>query len=427
MACKRKATDQITSDYVKVSRPAEDEAVSVPVATATAPSAASTASTAATAAARIRPIIPFKSQDAAIKGIVDAVLLCEDTFAVGGKSEVKSLKLHYLDREGAEGVLKVLDMASNKDCASSEAVHELFAAADESLNGYDVEIAKVRRDHHIPAGRIVAVDGFDVQNILPEVQSSLFSDEEEPIEAQVSTCLCVCCVSSQLQALMLGLACGGNAMLVLLPLLSFSHPFTQLLTLNIDPEKGEPSTYVCKPDCAHTLGYLEVTLPLRYDGGKVVVSRREQEKSFDFSSMALGFRSAVAYTAFLGDVVRVANPVVAGFRLTLSYKLISQAPVVVAPLPSANIDYDTRLQLYHGMPLAQLKKECKTRGLVSSGEHHDLVVRLTELPGTGTVDDVVARKAAIEYIPHQLALKRIQNLLCLLQSALESEEFFTNR
>lgn len=228
------------------------------------------------------------------------------------------------------------------------------------------------------------------------------------------------------------------------PHLRFS-PLAQLLKLNIYPEGGMFTPHRDTPLSERTLGSLVVTLPLRHAGGELLVNHGDEKKIFDFSAMLglrydqrrqtkeqfmceKGIKIAVAYAAFFGDAVHEVKPVLAGHRLTLTYQLLraSSLPVPV-PVPNASVGYIARMQHYRDMPLAQLKEECTARGLVRSGEHHDLIVRLAELPGTGTVDDVLAKKAAKVYIPPHIASSRTQNLLGPLQRALESEAFFTKR
>lgn len=162
------------------------------------------------------------------------------------------------------------------------------------------------------------------------------------------------------------------------------------------------------------------------------MSRGEQERCFDFSAL-LGFEQpdtryqankqfmrsksvepAIACVAFLGDAVQVVRPIIAGYCLSLRYQLLRGPSASPPPL---NVGHMVSMDAYLDMTMSQLRKACRSRGLASSGEHHELLDILSAFK----------LKAVEEYIPCQLAFERTQDLLSLLQRALASEAFFTKR
>lgn len=316
----------------------------------------------------------FPSQEKAIEHLVKAVVGLEDSFAIGDQVDVSGLSLTFAGADGSPQRLAFpltpyVKTADSKAVVSAE-MATLIRASTPSPFGEGNQTRtdpKVRRACHVPADRILSIDGLPLERILAEVREQLFPWEESPIEAS-------------------------------------------LLKLNIYQEGDFFVEHRDTPLSDRSLGSLVITLPCTHFGGDLIVRHRDDQRVFDFAK-DLGierrrywsygqtnteaawnmenvyFRtvpSLVSYAAFYGDALHEVKPVSGGIRLTLSYQLLrpvgalrteglediteaAGAPAAKKTAPAVD---------YARMNVEQLKTCCRDAGLKVGGNKGELVSRL---------------------------------------------------
>ncbi|KAF7316569.1 Fe2OG dioxygenase domain-containing protein [Mycena indigotica] len=83
------------------------------------------------------------------------------------------------------------------------------------------------------------------------------------------------------------------------------------------------------PRSGNMVGSLVLVLPTQHQGGQLSLSHGPHSSAFDSATLLAGKHSSIAYVALFSDVTHAVEPVVSGFRVTLTYNLQpSEAEVV---------------------------------------------------------------------------------------------------
>ncbi|KAF7313139.1 Fe2OG dioxygenase domain-containing protein [Mycena kentingensis (nom. inval.)] len=90
------------------------------------------------------------------------------------------------------------------------------------------------------------------------------------------------------------------------------------------------------PRSKDMIGSLVVVLPTEHEGGALTLSQGDNQWSFDSASRLKGASEGpkIAYIAFYSDVTHAVEPVVSGYRVTLTYNLFVAPAVPNTTLPT---------------------------------------------------------------------------------------------
>ncbi|KIY48945.1 hypothetical protein FISHEDRAFT_32048, partial [Fistulina hepatica ATCC 64428] len=103
-----------------------------------------------------------------------------------------------------------------------------------------------------------------------------------------------------------------------------SYIVPELYMLNIYETGGFFKAHVDTPRAANMFGTLVIVFPTMHQGGQLVLRHIDKEWSYDSAAVVSpveGVEPKIAYIAFYGDVEHEVLPVMAGYRLTLTYNL----------------------------------------------------------------------------------------------------------
>eukprot|EP01031_Cornospumella_fuschlensis_P034647 gene34647-41959_t len=378
-----------------------------------------------------------------------AVLQLLDSFSTGDVMASHPV-LTISDSNGAEHVLELpfrpyIKQEADNFVPSAE-LKVLLDASEVSPFGHGKETKidpSVRKARHIPADRIVDVQGIDLDAIVQKAKDVLFTSED--------------------------------------------NVTAQLLKLNIYQEGDFFVPHRDTPLSKHSVGSLVIALPCAHVGGKLIVAHRLQTAEYNFAkdmensggnntvseqdSLDHGYytvspesrfswlgpspdlskakvglaKPLVSWAAFYGDAEHEIQRVEQGVRLTLSYQLLRQesgatniAPLkTIAPAveeskkgadasegPAAVVQQQTEeteaRNNYSKMTIPELKELCRRRDLKVSGTKPQLIERLLHQQ-TGAV-----RNVPKEYIPDELACRRAQQLVKAFQEVLSSDSFYSD-
>ncbi|KAF7291179.1 C2H2-type domain-containing protein [Mycena indigotica] len=248
----------------------------------------------------------------------------------------------YFSTDGGDGA-RYIDFASLKDDAPLEA---LAAACDKATFGSDS--GDVFDETYRKAGKL-DTDKFSTRidivssGLLDAVAQDLLVEFPKIFAAKV----------------------GGKVDEQAEPNPEVAHPLTPERVLRAEMYKlnvyGPGSFFKAHKDTPRgedMVGSLVIILPTLHKGGALVLEHGEGRWTFDSSNRLDQHREsypetpAVAYIAFFSDVVHIVEPVVSGFRVTLTYNLF------LSPSTSSS-------SIHRITPAAELACETSLRALLS--------------------------------------------------------------
>lgn len=139
------------------------------------------------------------------------------------------------------------------------------------------------------------------------------------------------------------------------------------------------------PRADNMIASLVVVFPTRHEGGGLVLRHEDREFRFDSGkTISEAQVPSVAYAAFYGDVEHEVEPVVSGYRVTLTYNLY------LTDSTAKDVQQGTAYELALKSAFRALledKKYLPEGGLLGFGLRHEYPVDLTEVKCSHSRDD----------------------------------------